>query len=135
MKSPAGSELLARCKIVGTPAAGIPRKTVSMKPGLAGVPNLALKIWMQAWPHCGVAALAGSVPAVLRPPAMVSAAAAASPLVLMDMTVPFVNDGRALRTALLCWSVDERGPGQDRNGRSRDPLCAGVGLREVSASG
>jgi hypothetical protein len=34
----------------------------------------------------GVAALAGSVSAVLRPPAMVSVAAAASTLVLMDMT-------------------------------------------------
>ena len=127
MKSPAGSELLARCTIVGTPAAGIPRKTVSMKPGLAYVPNLALKIWMQAWPHCGVAALAGSVPAVLRAPVMVSVAAAASTLALMDMTVPFVNGSRALRAALLCWSVDERGPDQDRNGRSRDPLCTGGG--------
>ena len=47
MRSSAGSELLARCKIVGTPAAGIPRNTVSMKLGLAGVPNSALKIWMQ----------------------------------------------------------------------------------------
>src|SRR5260370_9833542 len=83
----------------------------------------------------GVAALGGSVPAVLRPPATVSVAAAASTLVLMDMAVPFVNDGRALRTALWCWSVDERGSDQDKNGRSRDPLCAGMGPREVSAPG
>src|SRR5260370_41583282 len=91
MKSPVGSELLARCTIVGTPAAGIPRKTLSMKPGLAYVPNILLKIWTQALPHCVVAALAGSVPAVLRPPATVSAAAAASTLLLMDMTVPFLG--------------------------------------------
>src|SRR5260370_41638718 len=112
MKSPVGSELLARCTIVGTPAAGIPRKTLSMKPGLAYVPNILLKIWTQALPHCVVAALAGSVAAVLRPPATVSAAAAASTLVLMGMTVPFLSYGRALCTALVCWSVDERGPGQ-----------------------
>ena len=48
MKSPAGSKLLARCKIVGTPATGIPRNTLSMKLGLVYVPNSALKIWMQA---------------------------------------------------------------------------------------
>src|SRR5258708_444196 len=81
MRSSAGSELLARCRIVGTPGAGIPRNTVSMKPG----PNLALKIWMHFWAHCGVAALADSVPAVLRPPARASVAAAASTLLLMDM--------------------------------------------------
>src|SRR6266849_6463705 len=103
MKSPVGSELRARCTILGTPATGIPRNTLSMKPGLAYVPNLALKIWTQALPHCVAAA--------------VSVAAAASTLVLMDMTVPFVNDCRALRTALVCWSVGERGPDQDRNGR------------------
>jgi hypothetical protein len=34
-RSSAGSVLLALCKIVGTPATGIPRNTVSTKPGLA----------------------------------------------------------------------------------------------------
>src|SRR5260221_3061254 len=57
------------------------------KPG----PNILLKIWTQALPHCVVDALAGSVAAVLRPPATVSAAAVASTLVLMDMTVPFIG--------------------------------------------
>src|SRR6266536_2336666 len=82
MKSPVGSELLARCKIVGWPAAGSPWTALSTKPG----PNILLKIWTQAVPHCVVDALAGSVAAVLRPPATVSAAAAASTLVLMDMS-------------------------------------------------
>jgi hypothetical protein len=41
---------------------------------------------MQALPHCGVAALAATVPAVLSPPARVSTVAAASTLLLMDMT-------------------------------------------------
>ena len=74
------------------------------------MPNSALKIWMQDEPHCVVAALAGGVPAVPSPPATVSVAAAASTLVLMDMTVPFVNHGRALRMALVCCSVDAREP-------------------------
>src|SRR6266851_10490760 len=91
MRSSAGSELLARCRIVGTPAAGIPRNTVSTKPGLVGVPNSLLKISMQALPHCGVAALADSVPTVLTPPTTVSVAAAVSSLLLMDMTVPFLE--------------------------------------------
>ena len=72
--------------------------------GAVYVPNTLLKIWTQALPHCVVEALAGTVPVVLSPPATVSAAAAASTLVLMDMTFPFFDDGRALRTALLCWS-------------------------------
>src|SRR5260370_33090469 len=91
MKSPVGSESLARCRIVGTPGGGIPRKTLSMKPGLAYVPNILLKIWTQALPHCVVAALAGSVAAVLRPPATVSAAAAASTLLLMGMSSSFLE--------------------------------------------
>src|SRR5271157_586051 len=93
MKSAAGSVLLARCRIVGTPAAGIPRNTVSMKPGLAGVPNSLLKIWMQFSSHCEVAALAASVPTVLRPPAKVSVAAAASTLLLMERKVlrPYIG--------------------------------------------
>src|SRR5260370_22867560 len=92
--SPAGSELLVRCRIVGAPANGSPRNTLSTKPGLAYVPNTLLKIWMQVlpfWLHPGVAAFAGSVPAALRPPITVSAAAAASTLLLMDMTVPFAE--------------------------------------------
>jgi hypothetical protein len=53
--------------IVGWPAAATRWNTVSTKPGLALVPNLALKTWMQRGPHCRVAAPAGSVPTVLRP--------------------------------------------------------------------
>ena len=97
MKSPVGPELLARCKIVGWPAAATPWNALSTKPG----PYILLKIWTQAPPHCVVDAPAGSVAAALRPPATVSAAATATTLVLMDMTeVPSVNHGRALRTAL-----------------------------------
>jgi hypothetical protein len=94
MRSSAGSELLTRCRIVGTPTAGIPRNTVSTKPGLVGVPNSLLKISMQVlppWVHCGVAALADSVPTVLTPPITVSVAAAVSSLLLIDMTVPFLE--------------------------------------------
>src|SRR5712691_9220197 len=116
MKSPVGSELLARCTIVGTPANGIPRNTLSTKPG----PNILLKIWTQAVPHCVVDALAGSVAAVLRPPATVSAAAVASTLVLMDMTVPFLDP------AVPCarrWCAGQRMSAalvRDRNGWSPD---------------
>jgi hypothetical protein len=42
------------------------------------VPNLALKILTQFGPHCGVVAVAGSVPTVLRLPARVSVAAVAA---------------------------------------------------------
>jgi len=79
-----------------------------------------LKIWTQALPHCVVDAPAGSVAAVLRPPARISPAAAASTLVLMDMSSSLLNHGRTLRTALVCRSVDEHGPDQDRNGWSPD---------------
>src|SRR5215469_968092 len=82
MKSPVGSESLARCKIVGWPVAGIPWNTLSTKSG----PYILLKIWTQELPHCVVDALAGNVAAVLRPPAMVSAAARRALLVLMDMS-------------------------------------------------
>src|SRR5271169_314276 len=123
MKSPVGSELLARCTIVGTPANGIPRNTLSTKLG----PNTLLKIWTQALPHCVVDALAGSVAAVLRPPATVSAAAVASTLVLMDMTVPFLD------AAVPCarrWCAGQRMSAalvRDRNGWSPDrPRCAGT---------
>ena len=85
MRSPAGLELLGRARIVGWPTLATPRNTVSTKLGLAYVPNLALKIWMQFGPHCGVAALA-SVPAVIRPAATVSIAATASTFLLMDIT-------------------------------------------------
>jgi hypothetical protein len=63
--SPAGLELLVCCRIVGTPANGIPRNTLSTKPGLACVPNLLLNIWTQVlpfWLHPGVAALADNAP-------------------------------------------------------------------------
>ena len=67
MRSPAGLELLERAAIVGWPAAATSWNTVSTKPGLALVPNLALKIWLQCGPHCGIAAPAGNVLTVLRP--------------------------------------------------------------------
>src|SRR5690242_1220090 len=41
---------------------------------------------MQRWPHDGVAALAVSAPAVASPPASASVAAAATNLLLMDIT-------------------------------------------------
>ena len=53
MRSPAGLELLGRARIVGWPTLATPRNTVSTKLGLAFVPNLALRIWMQCGPHCG----------------------------------------------------------------------------------
>src|SRR6516165_6384677 len=87
MKSPVGSESLAACNMVGCPAAAIPSNALSTKPG----PYSLLKIWTQALPHWVVDAPAGSAAAVPRPPATVSVAAAASTLVLMDMTVPFVK--------------------------------------------
>src|SRR5215217_5991109 len=89
MTSPDGLELLGRARIVGWPTVATPWNTVSTKLGLAFVPNFALKIWMQFGPHCGVAALAESVPTVLRPAATVSAAATASTLLLMDMSSSF----------------------------------------------
>jgi hypothetical protein len=58
-------ELLGRARIVGWPTLATPWNTVSTKLGSAFVPNFALKIWMQCGPHCGVAAVAGSVPTVL----------------------------------------------------------------------
>lgn len=91
---PAGLELLMRCRIAGTPANGSQRNTLSTNLGLAGVPNRLLKIWTQVlpfWLHSGVAALADSVPTVLTPPTTISVAAAASTLLLMDMTVSFAE--------------------------------------------
>src|SRR5215204_7111194 len=101
MKSPAGLELLGRARIVGWPTRATPWNTVSTKLGSALVPNFALKIWMQFGPHCGVAAVAGSVPTVLRPPATVSAAATASTLLLMDITSSFLEPRPSLGTAVL----------------------------------
>src|SRR6516164_4085782 len=103
MKSPVGSELLAACKIVGWPAAGSPWTALSTKPG----PYSLLKIWTQALPHCVVDALAGSVAAVLRPPATVSVAAAASTLVLMDMSSSFRETTTVPRARRLCWHKDQ----------------------------
>jgi hypothetical protein len=68
---------------------------------LAFVPNLALKIWMQFGPHCGVAALAERVPTVLTPPTMVSIAATARTFLLMDMTSSFLEPRPSLRTAVV----------------------------------
>src|SRR6516164_967059 len=81
MKSPEGSELLAAPRIVGWPTSATPWRTLSMKPG----PNLGLKTPMQCGPHSGVAAPAERAPAVVTPPATVSAAAAASAVRLRDM--------------------------------------------------
>src|SRR5215467_3705878 len=89
MRSPAGSELLGGATIVGWPTAPTPWNTVSTKLGLAFVPNLALNTWTQCGPHCGVAAVAGSVHIMVRPPATVSVAATASTLRLMDMSSSF----------------------------------------------
>jgi len=48
---------------------------------------------MQRWPHGGVAALALSAPAVAIPPTIVSVAAAATILLLMD--IPGSSSGPA----------------------------------------
>ena len=101
MKSPAGLELLGRARIVGWPTLATPWNTVSTKLGLAFVPNLALKIWMQFGPHCGVAAVAESVPTVLRPAATVSVATTASTFLVMDMTSSFLESRPSLRTAVV----------------------------------
>src|SRR5260370_24530731 len=116
VKSSPGFQPAAGLTIVGTPRSGIPNSAVSTNPGYAallGVRHLLA--------HCGVAALAATVPAALSPPARVNTAAAASILLLMDMMVPFL--GIAVPCARRCCagSVGERGPHQNRNGRSRDP--------------
>src|SRR5262249_48269086 len=140
MKSPAGSEALARCKIVGWPAAGIPWNTLSTKPG----PYTLLKIWTQALPHCVVDALAGSVVAAPRPPATVSAAAAASTLLLMDMTVPFLGTavprpwGRAaapgrLRSGVVRCGRSAPVAGQERGQRGQRLLGSLLGGKVAAA--
>src|SRR3954453_16111829 len=106
MRSPAGLELLGRARIVGWPTLATPWNTVSTKLGLAFVPNLALKIWMQCGPHCGVAAVAGSVPTVLRPPATVNIAAVASTLRLWDMSSSF-RKPQPCSARRLCWQMDQ----------------------------
>ena len=50
MRSPAGLELLGRARIVGWPNLATPEHRLNE--GLAYVPNLAPKIWMQPGPHC-----------------------------------------------------------------------------------
>src|SRR4051794_23774718 len=89
--SPPGFLPLTGRRPVGTPAFAIPRNTLSTNRGYSGVPNLALKIWMQCGPHCGVAAAAGSAPTVQTPLAMVAVAAAANTLLLMDMNWSFLT--------------------------------------------
>src|SRR5829696_8056878 len=125
MRSPAGLELLGRARIVGWPTLATPWNTVSTKLGSAFVPNLALKIWMQCGPHCGVAAFAASVPTVLRPPATVSAAATASTLLLMDITSSFREPRPCPAHGGGCWhwiQGPRRGvvPGRER------PFLAGL---------
>src|SRR5215469_17023137 len=106
MKSPVGSEVLAACKMVGRPAAGIPGTALSTKPG----PYSLLEIWTQALPHCVVDAPAGSAAAVQRPPTTVSAAAVASTLLLMDMTVPSLGTAVPYARRWCAGSAGERGP-------------------------
>ena len=71
---------VAGLTIVGTPRRGIPKSAVSTNPGYAADSGVR-----QLLAHCGVAALAATVPAALSPPFRVSTAAAASILLLMDM--------------------------------------------------
>jgi len=74
--------------------------------GMAGVPSSLLKTSTQVlpfWVHCGVTALADSVPTVLTPPITVSVAAAVSSLLLTDMTVP----------SMECLGVDQDRIGAD----------------------
>src|SRR4051812_28339287 len=106
--SPAGLLPLTRRRPVGTPALAIPRDTLSTNRGGSGVPNLALKIWMQCGPHCGVAAPAGSVPTVQTPPTMVTIAATANTLLLTDMNWSFLNCGRLLEVAYFRFSTPSR---------------------------
>src|ERR1700730_10988107 len=67
---------------------------------------------MQLLPHDGGAAPAVpavSTPTVPTPPTMVSVAAAASTLLLMDMKqFPSWNHSRTLRTTVSAWSGQER---------------------------
>src|SRR5271165_2237261 len=98
IRSSAGFEPLAGRTSVGTPCTGMPMNTVSTQPRLVAVAYFALYTSTQPLPHCGVAALAATVPIPLSPPARVRTPAAASTLLLIDMTIPFVTHGRALRT-------------------------------------
>src|SRR5690349_20965711 len=76
---------------------------------------------MQFPPQDGVAAAAESAPRVLTPPTRASAAAPASSLLLMDISVPFIgNHSRTLRTAV----VTGHPPGQ-QTGR-HCPIRAGT---------
>jgi hypothetical protein len=72
--------------------------------GLWCVPNCLLKMLIQLNPHDGVAAdavPAVSAPVTATPPTIVSVAAAASTLLLMDIKqFPSWNHSRALRTAV-----------------------------------
>src|SRR5213592_1898261 len=86
LKSSALSVLLVRYKIIGVPALADPRHTSRTKFGEWWVPNSRLKMSMQRWPHGGVAADAVSAPALASPPASASVAAAATNLLLMDIT-------------------------------------------------
>src|ERR1700722_20713362 len=80
--------------MIGWPTFSPWRSTSTTKFGEAWVPNWWLNRSRQDQPHDGVAALAVpavSAPAAPTPPTMVSVAAAASTLLLMDMGVPLLK--------------------------------------------
>src|SRR5271165_922668 len=123
VKSSPGFQPAAGLTIVGTPRSGIPKSAVSTNPGYAallGVRHLLA--------HCGVAALAATVPAALSPPARVSTAAAARTLLLMDMTVPFLDIAVPCARRCCAGQLVSAGTDRDGNGRSGDPRACGGGL-------
>src|SRR5271165_3930011 len=130
VKSSPGFQPAAGLTIVGTPRSGRPKSAVSTNPGYAALFGVR-----QLLAHCGVAALAATVPAALSPPARVSTAAAASILLLMDMTVPFLDT--AVPCARRCRAGQQMSAALIRTGTGVPvtPGRAGVGSREVSASG
>src|SRR3984957_21005373 len=96
--------------MIGWPTFSPWRSTSTTKFGEAWVPNWWLNRSRQDQPHDGVAALAVpavSAPAAPTPPTMVSVAAAASTLLLMDMGVPLLNSQP--RPARGCVELAPRG--------------------------
>src|SRR3954451_20098575 len=108
--SPAGSVLLTGLRPVGSPASAIPPRTVSTKRGSSAVPNPALKIWTQCGAHPGVAAPAGSGPALARPPATVRVDAATSTFFVMDMRRSSSRAAVGARARPSCWELDDGEP-------------------------
>src|SRR5260370_31175245 len=86
VKSSPGFQPAAGLTIVGTPRSGIPKSAVSTNPGYAALLGVR-----QLLAHCGVAALAATVPAALSPPARVNTAAPATLLRWTSMLVPFFD--------------------------------------------